>query len=269
MANEPQAQPIYFGAGAGAATRSLAEVQIADMTTRIDAFSADLDREQATVSRLTEVFQRMWREPDSAARVSEDIEAAHRRIRITKNLRSQAIAERDILERQVVADRISAVRAEWDKQASARTARARDLVATLQTACALIVEIDESLDRAVKVLDRPLEGGLHRDQIACFLRRETVQGFVDEIMARTLSRNLWDAERPVLGWRGDLETKLPDYIDAERRSVLAAFDMALERVTRGQTFGAGKDEGPAHAAAESHRLAQERAAQAATANGTA
>ncbi len=247
---------------------SLPQQQIANITTKIDAFSRDIDGAQAELLRAGEMLREGWRTPDAAAAVQDDIEKLHRRVRLATELREAAIAERDLHERQVVADRISGVRAEWDRITSARTAKANELVGAVRLVCSLIGEIDAGADEALAVFDGPpLEDGLTRNQIS--LRRETIKGFVDELFSALLPKALWDCERPIFGHPRNVTEKFPAFIEGERRAGLAAFDFALERVTQGRKFGAGQALGPGNAAAQSLRQVQRRAAADGAANGIA
>lgn len=237
---------------------SLSEQRIRDITTKIDAFSRDIDAHQAELLRANEVLSQAYPAPERAAAVAQDIEAMHRRLKLTRQLRDAAIADRELHERQIRADRITAKRADWDRIGAGRTAKAHELVGATRLVAALMIEIDASADEALAVLDQPLEAGLTRSQVN--LRRETLQGFVLELLSALLPPDMWDLPRPVFGHPRNVAEKLPDFIDSGRRAGLLAFDQALERVTQGRTFGAGQALGPGHAAAESHRRLQQRAA---------
>ena len=245
-------QATYIGR-TNAPARSLAEVKIADITTKVDAFTADIDRTETNIARLAESLRGAYQHPEKARVVSDDLEAAQRQLALLKSLREAAIADRGMHEREVRAQGIIAARNEWDKVMSQRVSRSRDLVAIIQSAAALIVELDDSIDTALQLFARPLEGGLDWNAMSRSLRRQTTQGFVDEIFARSLPIAFWDAARPVLGYQGTVDGKLPDYIDGERRAGLATIDLALERVARGQVFGTkGAQDWTTRTTAEAH-----------------
>ena len=248
---------------------SLSEQRIAAITTQIDAFSREIDAGQAELLRAREVLSKAYAAPERAAAVADDIEKMHRRLQLTRDLRVAAIADRDIHERQVLADHIASVRADWDRIGAGRTAKANELVGAIRLACALIMEIDSSADDLLAVLDRPLEAGLSRNQFN--LRRETIHDFVLELFSALLPQDLWilNYPRPSFGHPRNVTEKLPDFVDGHRRAGLLAFDQALERVTQGRQFGAGQALGPGNAAAESLRQVQRRAAADGAENGIA
>jgi uncharacterized coiled-coil protein SlyX len=225
---------------------SIAQAIATDIQKKIADFEAEIAKTEAEIEGANDLLHGGWRtnakDPAQMERVAEDIERLHRRKKMTEALRDGAASELEAVQRQIIADQILSVRAEVDRLMAMRTATARNITAVCFQLAAMIKEVN-MVGEQVKQLfkhDR-MESGLTGNEVGAMVNRDVrLHWLVSEILEQQLPPELWPAERPVFGFRDNLEIKLSDAIDGERRSLLASMDLRLEQ------FAAGAKEEQSH-----------------------
>ena len=237
--NSIKTEAVYLESKVTDKTRvSIAQANATDIQKKIDGFEAEIAKIDAEITGANEMLHGGWRaqskDPSAMERVAEDIERLHRRKKMQEALLNGAAAELESVERQIIADQILSVRAEVDRLMAHRTATARNITATCFQLVAMIKEIDVVGDEAKRLfsLERK-QTGLTINEIGSRINRKSLQGFIEEIFASQLPKTMWDTERPILGYRDNLELKMADAIDQERRAVLSGMDMILEQFAAG------------------------------------
>jgi hypothetical protein len=271
--NAPFKKTAYL-AHDGAAQASLAEVNAAEIRERIAEFDQKIHAKDGEIDQLNGLLHGSWRANSKSAAEIEaaaaDLERLHRVRRILQTQREGAQADLEITERQIAADRVLAVRAEFDALMTERSAKARQLVAFLAGGAELFANIDMLGERA-RSLFFVAASQIGIDQVALGkifnpATGETLQADVEAIWAHLLPKDVWLTDRGIFGtldaWgrRGGNENRLIDRCERQRTEVLALADAAVTRITGA---GASTSSNQPDQHAESLAEAQKRAAAAA------
>lgn len=217
---------------------SIAQATATDIQKKIQGFEAEITKIDAEIEGANALLHGGWRaqskDLSSMERVAEDIERLHRRKKMQEALLTGATEELEAMQRQITADQILSVRAEVDRLMAQRTATARNITATCFQLAAMIKEIDVVGDEVKRLFGKDRsQTGLTINEIGNRINRKSLQGYVEEILASQLPKTMWDTERPIFGYRDNLELKMAEAIDGERRATLSSMDMILEQFAAG------------------------------------
>jgi hypothetical protein len=217
---------------------SIAQATAMDIKKKIEDFEAEIAKTDAEILGANELLHGGWRaqskDPSAMERIAEDIERLHRRKKMQETVCTGAVAELEAVERQITADQILRVRADVDRLMAARTATARNITAVCFQLAAMVREVDAIGDQVKNLFshDRK-QTGLTANEVAGRINRSPLQWGIDEILSQQLDPALWKSERPIFGIQGNLEEKMAEAIDVERRGLLSSMDMIVEQFAAG------------------------------------
>lgn len=213
---------------------TLAQVSERDCLKRIAAREGEIEALGTDLLRLNDTLHASYAAAGSMAPAAlddlgEQIERLHRRIRTTRSLLAGEEDQLVKIRKQIRAEAVLEVRAEFDRLMSERTSKARDLDATVRMAAAQVEQLHH-MGRLALALFHAVGDGLTLTQVMQRINRVDVQAEVETLLAKLLPSELW---RDADGTRPDSQFQSPlvDRIDAERRWVLAETDLRLEVIT--------------------------------------
>lgn len=201
--------------------------RIADREAEIEALDADVQRASATLHGSYAAAGSL--SPADLDDLGEQIERLHRRRRTTHSLLDGEKQQLNTIRKQIRAEAVQAVRAEFDAVMSERTSKARTLDATIRMMAAQLEEID-LLGRKAIGLFSECGDGLTHNQVMQRINRVDLQAEVETLIAKMLPKRIW---RDADGVFPDpqFESPLASRVDAERQWVLAETDLRLEQIT--------------------------------------
>ena len=219
----------------GVSTKTtLAQVQQRECLERIAARQAEIEALATDLQRLNDTLHASYAVAGSMAPAAlddlgEQIERLHRRGRTLRSLLAGEEHQLAQIRKQIRAESVLEVRADFDRLMSERTSKARNLDATIRMAAAQIEELHH-LGRCAIALFDATGDGLTLTQVMQRINRVDVQAEAETLFAKLLPTALW---RDADGVKPDsqFQSPLADRIDAERRWVLAETDLRLEIIT--------------------------------------
>lgn len=210
---------------------ALAQSNVESIRESLAGLEAKIEALDPQIATLNTSIKGDWRNAAGNAgnlvHAQEDLERLLRQRKLHRDAQDAGQLELNRAERQVVAARVRAVGAEYDRVASGATTKSRNVMAVLYQLAAMIRELDYDTDTARRLFSASREQtGLTVNDVSMLTGKVRFADYVEEILAAELGNVLWpDAinRRPA-----GFESRFATVIDAERQGVLNAMNRFLD-----------------------------------------